>query len=193
MKATDWIGNVISIGMLAVLAFASWGLSEILQRGWLDAASQSNRGPNAIVEEPRVIRTDANGMPQYRLDARRMTFTQASDQSILEEPVMTSLAADKPKTVIRSDKAIGTHQQNEVELIGNVRMTRDAYGNQPQTRVTTSQATLFMDEERAMSDAPVLVERGASTLQGIGMRYDQKTLRLDIVSESRMVVPKEKR
>lgn len=193
MKVTDWIGNVISIGMLSVLALASWGLSEILQRGWLDAASQSAKGPSAIVEQPRLIRTDAYGMPQYRLDARQMIFTQATDSSVLDHPVMTSLDAEKPKTMIRSDMAIGTHQQNQVELIGNVLMTRDAYGTQPQTRVTTSQAVFFMDEERAATDEPVLVERGTSTLRGIGMRYDQKTQRLDIVSESRMVVPKEKR
>ncbi|MFZ9481023.1 MAG: LPS export ABC transporter periplasmic protein LptC, partial [Burkholderiaceae bacterium] len=57
--------------------------------------------------------------------------------------------------------------------------------------ITTSKATLWIDEERADTDAPVFVQRGLSTLQGVGMRFDQKTQRIDIISESRMVVPKE--
>jgi lipopolysaccharide export system protein LptC len=191
MRNADWVGNTISIGLFAVLAVASWGLSEILKQGWLNAAPGAAEGPNAIVESPRIIRTDATGLPQYRLEAKQMSFEQQADRSILEQPVMTTLASDRPKTVVQSDTAVGTNQQNQVELIGNVRISREAFGNQPAARVTTSRATLFLDEERAMTDAPVLVQRGTSTLQGIGMRYDQKTQRIDIVSESRMVVPKE--
>jgi LPS export ABC transporter protein LptC len=56
--------------------------------------------------------------------------------------------------------------------------------------VSTSKATVLIREERAMTDAPVTIERGASTLQGNGMRLDQKTRQLEITSDSRMVVPK---
>lgn len=191
MKNTDWIGNTISIGLFALLAIASWGLSEMLQRGQLDAAVRAAAGPNVVVEHPRIIRTDVSGMPQYRLEATRMSFEQQADRSVMEQPVMTTLAKNKPKTVIQSNSAVGTDQQNKVELIGDVRITREAFANQPAARVTTSRATLLINEERAMTDEPVLVQRGTSTLQGIGMRYDQKTQRIDIVSESRMVVPKE--
>lgn len=193
MKNTGWIGNAISISMLVVLAVASWGLSEVIRRGWLDAPSETVSGPNAIVELPRVIRTDTGGMPRYRLEASRMTFDQQSDRSIIDQPILTSLDGKKPKTVMRSDTAIGTEQQNRVELVGHVRITRDPFDGQPAARVTTDRATLLIDEELATTDEPVLVQRGASTLQGIGMRYDQKTQRIDIVSESRMVVPKEAR
>jgi lipopolysaccharide export system protein LptC len=49
---------------------------------------------------------------------------------------------------------------------------------------------VLIREERAMTDAPVIIERGAATLQGNGMRLDQKTGQLEITSDSRMVVPK---
>jgi len=39
----------------------------------------------------------------------------------------------------------------------------------------------------------VLISRGASTLAGVGMVFDQKTQRIEITSDSRMVVPREKR
>lgn len=191
MRNTDWVGNLISIVIFTVLALASFGLSEYLARGRLGEAAAVASGPNAIVEGPRIIRTDGAGKPQYRLEARRITFDERHDRSELEQPVLLSLGAEKPKTVARANQAVATDRQNQIDLFGDVVFTRDAFGNQPAARITTSKATLWIEEERAVTDATVFVQRGLSTLQGIGMRFDQKTQKIDIISESRMVVPKD--
>lgn len=191
MKNTEWIGNTISLLLFAVLAIASWGLSEVLQRGRVGGETVVRSGPNAIIDNPTIMRTDALGRPQYRLEAKRILHNEKADQSLLEQPVMTSLPTDKPKMIVRANTATATNQQNQIDLQGDVLITRDAFGGQPPVRITTSKATLLITEERAITDAPVLVQRGLSTLQGIGMRFDQKTQKIDIVSESRMVVPKE--
>ncbi len=91
---------------------------------------------------------------------------------------------------MQAERAITTRQQNQIDLEGNVRIERSAFDGQPAARVNTSKATVLIREERAMTDAPVIIERGASTLQGNGMRLDQKTRQLEITSDSRMVVPK---
>ena len=191
MKNTEWIGNTISILLFALLALASWGLSEVLQRGRLGEQPVASGGPNAIIDNPKITRTDVLGKPQHRLEAKRILHDERGDRSLLEQPVMTSLASDKPKTVVRADTAIATNQQNQIDLSGDVVITRDPFGSQPPVRITTAKATLLVAEETATTDAPVFVQRGLSTLQGVGMRFDQKTQKIDIVSESRMVVPKE--
>ena len=191
MRNTDWVGNLISIVIFTVLALASFGLSEYLVRGRLGDTAAVASGPNAIVEGPKIIHTDGAGKPQYRLDARRITFDERNDRSELEQPVLLSLGAEKPKTMARANQAVATDRQNQIDLFGDVVFTRDAFGNQPAARITTSKATLWIEEERAVTDAPVFVQRGLSTLQGIGMRLDQKTQKIDIISESRMVVPKD--
>ena len=191
MKNTEWIGNTISILLFAVLAIASWGLSEILQRGRLNEQSVIGSGPNAIIENPTITRTDVYGKPQYRLEAKRILHNERGDESVLESPVMTSLAADKPKTVVRANTAIATNLQNQIDLIGDVVISREPCGTQPPAKITTTKATLLVAEEQATTTAPVFVQRGLSTLQGVGMKFDQKTQKIDIVSESRMVVPKE--
>jgi 3-deoxy-D-manno-octulosonate 8-phosphate phosphatase (KDO 8-P phosphatase) len=180
----------ISVSIFALLAAASWGLNEFLRRAQLEATVVNPAGPNAIIENPRVTRSDAQGHAQYRLDARRILFEERADRSLVDQPVMVSLASDRPATVMRADRAIITRQQNHIDLEGNVRIERSAFDGQPAAKVFTSQATFLVREERALTDAPVLIERGASTLQGKGMRLDQKTRQLEIVSDSRMVVPK---
>ncbi len=190
MRQPEWLGSTISVGLFALLAAASWGLNEFLRRSQLESVVVNKEGPNAIIENPRVTRSDAQGHAQYRLDAKRILFEEQADRSLVEQPVMVSLAPDRPKTVMQAERAITTRQQNQIDLEGNVRIERNAFDGQPAARVNTSKATVLIREERAMTDAPVIIERGASTLQGNGMRLDQKTRQLEITSDSRMVVPK---
>lgn len=190
MRQPEWLGSTISVGLFALLAAASWGLNEFLRRSQLESVVVNKEGPNAIIENPRVTRSDAQGHAQYRLDAKRILFEEQADRSLVEQPVMVSLAPDRPRTVMQAERAITTRQQNQIDLEGNVRIERSAFDGQPAARVNTSKATVLIREERAMTDAPVIIERGASTLQGNGMRLDQKTRQLDITSDSRMVVPK---
>jgi len=190
MRQPEWLGSTISVGLFALLAAASWGLNEFLRRSQLESAVVNKEGPNAIIENPRVTRSDAQGHAQYRLDAKRILFEEQADRSLVEQPVMVSLAPDRPRTVMQAERAITTRQQNQIDLEGNVRIERSAFDGQPAARVSTSKATVLIREERAMTDAPVIIERGASTLQGNGMRLDQKTRQLEITSDSRMVVPK---
>jgi len=193
VRQPEWLGNGISIGLFTLLAAASWGLNEYLQRSRPNSAVVNEAAPNAVIENPRIIRTDAKGHAQYRLDAKRITFIERADRSVIDQPVLVSLGTDRPKTFIWADQAISTNQQNQIDLQGNVMIQRDAFDSQPRANITTSRATLFVQEERAVTDAPVLVQRGLSTLQGVGLRFDQKTQKIEIISESRMIMPKEKR
>lgn len=192
MKTGDWIGNGISIALFSLLALASWALTQYLERTRPAPKTSQASGPNAIIEGPRIVRSDWQGRAQYRLDAERITVNEATDETRLTRPNMVSLAADKPRTTIRAAQALTTEKQNRIDLSGDVLILRESFGEQPAVRIETPRATVFIDEERAVTDAPVRIQRGLSTLEGVGLRFDQKTQRIDITSQSRMVLPKEK-
>lgn len=191
MKNTDWLGNLVSIVLFAVLAASAWGLSEFLQRSYTTDQGMAISGPNAIVENARIVRSGPQGQPRFRLDAVLIEHSEKDDLSFFKEPRAFSLEPNKPPTQTQAVRAIVTENQNRVDLKGNVVITRPAFDNQPPLRITTDRATLYVEEERAITDAPVLVYRGPSTLQGIGMKLDQKTQKLEILSESRLVANKE--
>ncbi len=193
MKSTDRLGQFISVGLFLVLAIASWGLTEYLQRGRMMSTPTDASGPNAVIENPKIVRSDPSGQPQYRLEAASIIHSERNDRSEIQQPVVSSLSSNKPLTVVRAQTAVATDQLNRIDLQGNVLITRAADGSQPAARIETERATLFIKEERAVSDAPVLISRGVSTLQGVGMVFDQKTQKIEITADSRMVVPREKR
>lgn len=191
MKSVDWVGNAISIGIFAFFAMASYGLSEYLERSRFGSSAQNSASPNAIIENPKIIRSGPDGKPRYRLEAMRITHNEAKDESLFERPFIASLAPDKPRSTMQSNTALATDHQDRVDLIGDVVITRDAYEQSPAARLTTTKATVLIEEERAMTDEPVFLQRGLSTLRGIGLKFDQKTQKMEIMSESRMVIPKE--
>ncbi len=193
MRGADRLGQFISVGLFLVLAVASWGLTEYLQRGRMMSAPMDAAGPNAVIENPKIVRSDPAGQPQYRLEAASIIHSERNDRSEIQQPIVSSLASNKPLTVVRAQTAVATDQLNRIDLQGNVLITRAADGNQPAARIETERATLLIKEERAVSDAPVLISRGASTLSGVGMVFDQKTQKIEITAESRMIVPREKR
>lgn len=193
MKDTDWIGNAVSLLFFAALAAASWGLSEYLVRGKLERAYGSPQGPNAIIEVADIVRTGPDGLPQYRLQAQRIEHSENEDTSTMLAPSLVTLMKDRPTSTAKAQTAIATENQNKIDLSGDVVMTRAAFADQPAMRITAPKATMLVQEERAFTDAPVQVQRGFSTLQGVGMVFDHKTQQIRVLSESRMVLPKDEK
>lgn len=193
MRNTDWVGNTISIAIFVIFAMASFALSQYLERSRFGGSSKNSTSPNAIIDQPKIIRTGPDGKPRFRLEATRITHNENKDESLFEQPFIASLSADKPLSTMQSNTAIATDQQNQIDLIGDVVMTRAAYELSPAARLTTSKATVLIEEEKAVTDAPVFMQRGLSTLRGIGLRFDQKTQKIEILSESRMIIEKEKK
>jgi len=191
MRTAEWVGNLISVVFFVILAVASWGLSQVLERGRSSDNGPLASGPNAVIDNARIIRSDALGRPHYRIEAARITHSDAEDRSTFVQPFMMSLAANRPATTVKANMASATRNQNQIDLSGEVLIIRPAFGDQPSAKISTPRATLLIKEERATTDAPVFVQRGSATLQGVGMNFDQKTQRIDIISESRMVVPRE--
>jgi lipopolysaccharide export system protein LptC len=151
----------------------------------------SSSGPNTIIENAEITRTNSLGSPVLRLSAAAIAHTDHDDKSELTQVRIISLNPDQPVTNVRAAKAVTSDRQNKVDLSGDVIIQRYATTSQPAITVRTPRATILVEEERMQTDAPVLVQHGQSTLQGIGMRLDQKTQKFEILSESRMVILKE--
>ena len=191
MKNTEWLGSAISIMLFALIAVASWTLSEFLQRGFSEVNRPAS-GPNAIIENAEIIRTNALGQPVLRLQALRIISNEAQDSAQFDMPRLTSLSEDRPLMTVSAARATTKDNQNRIDLSGDVLISRGAFASQPPVTVKTSHVTLLVKEERATTDAPIWMQRGQSTLEGVGMEIDQKTQRIDILSGSRMVIPKGK-
>lgn len=191
MKArwSDRLGAVLSTLMLGALATSAWLMSEVVQRSSLLPSAGHPTGPTARVFDAHMIRTNNEGVPMQLVDTPDLT--QQGDGSMdLVSPTIRALRLERPPVVILSERAHVSADQERVDLVDNVRVSRAAFGAEPPILVRTPVLAVFPKEDIAKTEAPVIITRGLSTLTGRGLLLDQKTDRLTILAESRMVLPK---
>jgi lipopolysaccharide export system protein LptC len=188
---SDRIGGLLSLGLLAALGLSSWVFSSLTQiPDWIKA-SQQQTGPTAVVANAHIVKTGADGRPRQVVVSPQIQQFE-DGRAMLATPDLTSFRDQGPPVYAKSRQARVSADQNEVLLTGSVVIRREAFGDDPALRVETETLTFLSDEQVAVTQAPVMVYRGASTLYGVGMRLDEKTDRLQILADTRMVLPKSK-
>ena len=188
---SDRIGSLLSLGLLAALGLSSWVFSTLTQVPDWVRASQQQTGPTAVVTEATIVNTGSDGHPRQIVVSP--TVRQFEDgRALLTKPNLTSSLEKGPPVFATAREAQVSADQNEVLLRGSVIIRREASGDDPALRVETETLTFLSREEIAQTQDPVTVHRGGSTLYGVGMRLDEKANRLQILANTRMMLPESK-
>ena len=189
---SDRIGTLLSVALLGALAASSYLLSEwALQPDW-QGETTGQSGPTAYVFGATIIRFDDGGSESQGIQTPKIE-QWADGQSLLTEPVLSSLRPDRPPVIATALRGEVNADQSVVTLRGMVVVTRQAFGTDPAIRIETDSLQFLVNEDLAQTADPVMIFRGSSTLYGVGMTLNQKTDQMTILADSRMVLPKEKK
>ncbi len=182
----DRLAAAISVGLLVVLAAATYYLAQVAQQFALPSASRAAPDvADAFGEKVLVLRLNDRGEPAFRMTAERMEHFRPSDTTRYTSPTMISLDPTQPRITVTARRGQSVRESQETVLEGNVRLDRPATSTDPAMRITTEFATVFTDREVAVTDHPVVITRGQSTLTGTGMEFNNRDRTLRIDSEAR--------
>jgi len=182
----DRLSAALSVGILSVLAAVSYYLVELSdQFARLERARPTGHEADYIVEELALTRMNRDGAPLFRLSANRLTHYGDDDTSEFERPQMVSLDPDKALVRLHADRGRTDASGQVTHLHGNVLLTRAAQADRPELQVRTDYAKLLADQEIAITDRPVTIRHGESSLTGIGMEFNNSTRVLDVHSAVR--------
>lgn len=143
---------------------------------WLDLAShpEASRGdgklrhdPDFIVERFAIRRFDPQGALQHTLHADHMRHYPDDDSTAIQSPRLTYHR--QPPTFVSAHEALIGGKGEQVQLSGDVQVTRAAWNGKPDTVLTTERLDAFPDEESARTDAPVTIVQGRSKIAGTGL------------------------
>jgi lipopolysaccharide export system protein LptC len=181
--------------MMLLAMLTLWLARTIVIDGWNEAPAPS-RDPDYIVERFTLTRLSETGLPRYVLSSDRMVHLPADDTSLLTRPLLRQAQLDQPEVRIRADRGVITSGGEIAYLHDNVEILRPAEppgpanrGNE-EMRVTTSYLRVLPDEDRADTTAPVRIEQAGSTLNGVGMEFDNRYRRLRLLSSVRATYKK---
>ena len=184
------LGQWISLLLMGSLAAGSWLLASLLSHQGPASAPKDSSDLTSVVLEAFITRTGAEGNPQQQI--RSVRIDQYRDgRSALSEPELIQSKPNHASVKATGRSAEVSADQKVIYLEGEVVLNRSEFGGTPAVSVQTERLEYRVEEEIARTSDPVRVRRGRSELHGVGMVANQKTGRLEVLADSRMVIPRE--
>lgn len=166
--------TLFPIAIMALLAGLTFWLARVTQTDTTPANWRERHDPDYTIEDFTLKRFDAQGKLQHTLQARRMTHYPDNDATELEQPRITALGGPALVFLKANRGTVGPDGQ-VVVLRDAVEARRDAAPGLPAARFTTTEATLYPDDEYLTTQASVTLTQGASTVTGTGFELNNKT------------------
>jgi lipopolysaccharide export system protein LptC len=168
----DRLTAVIAIVLLALLAAATYWYSQTSRLNALPN-TVSRDGPDAVVDGATMTQFDAQGRATNKLIAERILHFPADDRVEAVRPRLITVREDQPQVEVRAERARIDDSGARALLTGDVTLVRSpGKAGEPPMRLVTEKMTVLPDSEQFTTDAPVLLERGGSTIRAVGMDYD---------------------
>ena len=157
--------------VLILLAGVSVWLDRITRQDETVKVDKSLHEPDFTADKLTLRRYDLSGKTQYILVADRMIHYGDDESTELIRPRLDYLNRPEPVRM-ESDFATVSKDGETVVLIDNVFLKRAAQPDKPEATLRTERMTVWPDDERMRSDAPVTLTQGKTVIAAERMESD---------------------
>lgn len=157
---------------LAVITF--WINLTVEQQGpKLDGSNRHD--PDYVMGNFVTTQTDIAGKLRYVLAAAEMQHFPDDDSTVFQRPRYTQFTVDKPYTQIEALRGYVSSNGEEVVLVDNVKVVRQASAGKGEMQVLTEKLVISPNKELATTSSPVLIKQAPKTvIRAKGMVFDKK-------------------
>ena len=119
--------------------------------------------------------TNLTGKLSFVLAASEMLHYPDDDSTVLQRPRFTQYTVDKPYTRIEGLRGYVSSNGEQVTLVDNVKVTRQAFAGKGEMQIVTEKLLIFPKQDIAKTDAPVVITQAPNTvIHATGMIFDKK-------------------
>jgi lipopolysaccharide export system protein LptC len=170
-------------------AFGSFWLVQVMRGEAQGPNVNVGNDPDYIIDNFSFVRMSETGQPRYVISGERLTHRPADNTSVIEKPVVQSKSTDHPDMTMTADKALVNQDQNQIDLSGNVDISRPGSKTSDPLRIRTEALTVLPDEEISKTDKPIQMTLGHASATGVGMVANNATQQLTLGGRGRIVYP----
>lgn len=174
---------------LIVLAGATIWLERVTREEESARADKVRSDPDFTAEQTRLISFDADGRQRYELLADRITNYPQPGVTELDRPRLR-YDVDGRELRLAAEKGEVLDGGTEVLLTGKVRGVRVAAPGSPEMTFASETLRVWPDDQRAVTDDPVVLTQGPSTAHAEGMKSDNLFGTLDLIGSVRVHMPR---
>ena len=183
----------LSAVMIAGVFFAlgSFWLLQVMNRGGeeLQADARKNE-PDYIIDKFSYVRMTPQGKPKYIIAGDKLVHRPVNDISEITRPAVQALSEDAtPPMTMTAQVALLDNKNDLVHLMNKVDIERPPSPKAERMSLTTEALTVFPDEDRMETNREFDLFIGASTVSGTGMRANNATGQMDVLSKMQVSFP----
>lgn len=161
--------------LLAMLALLTFWINRVVQPTAPKLDGSSRHDPDYIMSNFVTTQTDVLGALRYKLAAVEMRHFPDDDTTHLQRPRYTQFAVGRPYTQVQGLRGLVSSDGEQVELFGNVTVTRQAFADKGEMTVDTEYLKILPDTEIVTTESPVVIRQAPKTvIYATGMIYDKQ-------------------
>lgn len=139
--------------------------------------------PDFIISGISATTLDEHGMPRFVLAAHKVAHYPGNDSTVLDEPRLTSLYADRPPIYTSAIQGEVSSNGDEIFLRGDVKLVRFSGATQSEMSFTTDYLHVIPDRDLADTDYPVTIMGARSIIRAVGMQLDNNARVVKLMSQ----------
>lgn len=175
---------IFPLVLLSLMALLTFWISRSVQPTAAKIDGSSRHDPDYIVNNFVTTQTDINGDLRYKLAAVEMKHFPDDDSTILQRPRYTQFAVDKPYTQVEGLRGYVSSNGEQVEVVDNVRVVRQAFEEKGEMTVDTDYLKILPNEEIVQTPSPVVIRQAPKTvIYATGMVYDKKSRTVTLLNK----------
>jgi len=141
--------------------------------------------PDAIMENLSSTKLNEQGIPHFKMTAKKMLHYPDDDSTVLEVPRLTALSEDRPAIHVIAKRGTVSSKGDEIFLYDDVEVLREASVRQSELTLQTDYLHVIPDKDLASTDHAVVIADARGTVHAIGMKMDNKARTLKLLSQVR--------
>jgi lipopolysaccharide export system protein LptC len=172
--------------LLTFTAIITYWISYTVQPELPSVDGSSRHDPDYIMSNFETTQTDISGGLRYKLAAIEMRHFPDNDTTELQQPRYTQFAVNKPYTRVESRRGFVSANGEQVQLVDDVLVTRQAFAGKGEMTVETDYLNISPNEELATTDRPVVIRQAPKTvIYATGMIYEKKKQTVTLLNRVR--------
>jgi lipopolysaccharide export system protein LptC len=161
--------------MAGFLAMITYWVSQTVEQQIHKLDGSSRHDPDYTMNHFVTTQTDQTGSLRYVLAATEMVHYPDDNSTVLQRPRFTQFTTNKPYTQIEGLRGYVSDNGEEIELVDNVKVTRQAFEEHGEMQVATEKLTILPDQDLVKTDSPVVITQAPKTvIHATGMVYNKK-------------------
>ena len=172
--------------LLLLLAAITFWINKTVQPPVPKIDGSSRHDPDYIMSNFVTTQTDINGDLRYKLAAVEMRHFPDDDTTQLQRPRYTQFAVGKPYTQVEGLRGYVSSDGEEVQLVDNVKVTRQAFAGKGEMTVETDYLNIRPNDELVTTESPVVIRQAPKTvIYATGMVYEKKKNTVTLLNKVR--------